>query len=241
VDLILLLKELNKQGQIFFNSITDFFLPRFCPSCKSRLTDIEKVICSTCLFKIKRASNDRLHQEYGRKFARDKIISDFISLFIFEKDKELQAITHQLKYNGKFQSGVFLGKLLASELADKINGWKADLIIPVPLHSLKKAERGFNQSFYIAKGINSILNIPITDNVIKRNRYTESQTTMNLLERKENIRNAFTLRRGKNVEEKNIILLDDVVTTGATISECGRILLEKGASKIYAVSLAIAD
>ena len=119
--------------------------------------------------------------------------------------------------------------------------WNFDLIVPIPLHHLKKAERGYNQSFYIAKGVRKILNIKVSDRIVKRIKYTESQTTMNISEREENIYGAFKVKLKNSISGKNILLIDDVITTGATISECGKILLEAGANRIYAASIAIAD
>ena len=96
-------------------------------------------------------------------------------------------------------------------------------------------------SEFIAKGIRSVLRIPIITHSIKRKRFTETQTSLNLVERKENLNDAFTIKRKNNLKGKTILLLDDVITTGATISECGRVLLEKGAANVYAASVAIAD
>ena len=176
-----------------------------------------------------------------RKFSSSGIISDFISLYVFEKDKELQHIIHSLKYNQKFLTGKFLGNILGKNLKQRITNWKIDYIIPVPLHHLKKAERGYNQSFYIAKGLGKELGILVAQNFIRRKRFTESQTTMNLKERQENIEGAFKVKRNLNLNGNNILLVDDVITTGSTIGECGRVLLNAGANKVYAVSVAIAD
>lgn len=225
----------------FLTPLIDFFLPRFCTACKNKLPAEEFIVCSSCLSKIKKPNVNRIAHEFERKFSSDKIISGFTSLFLFEKDKELQHIIHALKYDGKFQVGIFLGKLIALELKDRFDEWKIDFIVPVPLHHLKQAERGYNQSGFIAKGIRSVLRIPVKNKVIKRTRFTETQTNMNLLERRENTKDAFTTKRKNYLKGKTILLLDDVITTGATISECGRVLLEKGAAKIYAASVAIAD
>ncbi|MCX6173255.1 MAG: ComF family protein [Ignavibacteriales bacterium] len=225
----------------FLTDISDFFLPRFCPSCKNKLTNAEIVVCNSCLSKIKHADSERIENEFARKFKNEKIIKGFTSLFVFEKDKELQDIIHDLKYNGKFNIGIFLGKLLAAAVNDKIQEWKIDLIIPIPLHHLKRAERGYNQSDFIAKGMKKILLVPVKSRLIKRVRFTETQTSRNLVERKENIKDAFALHRNKLLQNKNVLLVDDVITTGATIAECGRIILESGAANVYATSVAIAD
>lgn len=236
-----MLKGALPKGENSFISFVDFFLPRFCPSCGVKLSRDEKAICNSCLSQIQRADSRRLKSEYERKFRAQNIIADFTSLFVFEKDKELQHVIHELKYSGKFSLGKYLGGLIAAELGCKILEWKIDLIVPVPLHHLKRAERGYNQSDYVARGIGSALKIPVKTNLLKRNRFTETQTALSLDERKENVKDAFSLKRKKRIPNKNILLIDDVITTGATTAECGRILLQNGATKVYIASVAIAD
>jgi len=217
----------------------DFFIPRICPSCKSQLNLNEEVICQKCLLSLKRVSEEIIFSEFQEKFKKDRIISDFASLYYFEKDKEVHNIIHEFKYNGKFRIGLYLGALIANNLGTKIRSWNIDYIFPVPLHHLRRSERGFNQSYYIAKGINSELKIPIAANLLKRQRFTDSQTHLSIIERMENVKDAFLVKKNKKISGKNILLLDDVITTGATISECGKVLLKAGTAKIYAVSVAI--
>ena len=225
----------------FITNIFDFFLPRFCPSCKIKLTYFDKFVCSSCLNNIQKADVKRLRLEFERKFNDKKIVSGFDSLFVFEKDKELQHIIHSLKYKGRFLIGTFLGQELGKKIKKEIQNWNIHLILPVPLHQLKKAERGYNQSFYIAKGLSKELNIPVSSKILTRKKYTQSQTKMNFIERQQNIEKAFKVNNEKKIEGKNILVIDDVITTGATISECGRVLLNSGANRIYAASVAIAD
>ena len=219
----------------------DFFLPRFCPSCKIKLPTREKFICSSCLNRIKRIDEARLEFEFNKKFLDQKIISGFTSLYLFEKDKELQHLIHSLKYNGKFLTGSFLGEVLGKKIKNELLSWNLNLILPIPLHQLKKAERGYNQSFYISRGLSKEINIPVGSGIIKRRKYTQSQTTMNLLERQKNMEEAFKVKNKKKITGKNILLIDDVITTGATISECGKVLLNAGSKRVYAASVAIAD
>lgn len=219
----------------------DFFLPRTCISCQSKLKKTEKYICNTCLAAIKRTDKEFLKNEFLRKFETEKIISDFYSLFVFEKDKALQTVIHDLKYNGNIKVGHYLGKLLGEYFYQEIKNWKAELIIPVPLFHLKKAERGYNQSYYISKGLSEITSISVSERALKRNRYTISQTELNLEERKENVKGAFTVKNKDLIVDKVIILVDDVITTGATISECGKVLKLNGASNVFALSIAIAQ
>jgi ComF family protein len=219
--------------------LIDFLIPRFCPSCKSKLDSYSPPVCKECLRKINRPDPGRLKLEYNRKFAQSGIISDFTSHFVFEKGKELQDIIHSMKYGKKFLLGVFLGSLLGKTINKNFKGYSIDTVVPVPLHSLKKAEREYNQSLFIAKGVSRVTGIKINSRLITRKQYTESQTAMNLSERDENIRGAFAAR--KSLKGANILIVDDIITTGSTILECGKVLLETGADKIYAASVAIAD
>ncbi|MEW6654548.1 MAG: hypothetical protein AB1394_13940, partial [Bacteroidota bacterium] len=151
------------------------------------MNSTERFVCPSCLSKIQNASPERIEYECQRKFLNRQIISGLQSAFVFEKEKEFQTILHSLKYDGKFLLGKFLGEIAAKETLDNIKTWNADLILPVPLHSLKKAERGYNQSDFISNGISKVLKIPYKTNIIKRTRFTLSQTTMSLEERKQNV------------------------------------------------------
>jgi ComF family protein len=222
----------------YLTELFDFILPRFCPSCRNKLATSENTVCNSCLSKIKLADPEFIKSEYHRKYESKRIIFGFVSHYIFEKDKELQHIIHALKYDKKFHVGIFLGESLGKRFQSKFQSWNINLIVPIPLHHLKKAERGFNQSYYIAKGISSQTSIAVKSNVIKRKRFTQSQTTMTLKEREENVEGAFKVRKPENVKGKNVLLIDDVITTGATTNECGKVLLESGARQIYAASIA---
>ncbi|QQS37061.1 MAG: ComF family protein [Ignavibacteriales bacterium] len=223
------------------NRFLDFVLPRFCVHCSKKLLTEEYFICTGCHEELKIPDDEFIKSEFNRKFADKNIVSGFSSAFVFEKDGVLQSMIHSLKYNQNFKIGVYLGKLTALELQSKLDLWKPDMLVPVPLHTLKKTERGYNQSFYIANGISSVTGIPVSKSVIKRIRFTQSQTTMNLEERQENISGAFKCVDSKKVSGKKIILVDDVITTGATTNEAAASLLASGAEKIYAVSSAIAE
>jgi ComF family protein len=223
------------------NYFFDLILPRFCQACKNKLSSKEEIICNSCLCNIKRADNERLKHEFERKFLNDKIISGFTSYFVFEKDKEFQSVIHNLKYNSKFSIGTILGKIMGTGLREQFAGWAIDYIVPVPLHHLKRAERGYNQSEFIARGIKKTTGIPVKTNLIKRLKYTETQTGFNLAERKKNMDGAFCLKKKYNLQGKTFLIIDDVITTGATITECGNILLRAGALKVYAASVAVAE
>lgn len=223
------------------NSFLDFLLPRFCYNCGEKLLPAELLFCAKCSPIISKASPERLQREFNRKFISENIISGFQSLFIFEEEGAVQKIIHEIKYKNGFLLGKSLGRIVGAGLSSKISAWNADIIIPVPIHRLRRADRGYNQSLFIAKGISSVVNIPVKTNLVKRGRFTSTQTALNLKERKANVKDAFVPKHTYKFEGKRIILVDDVITTGATITECGKVMLDKGADKVYAVSAAIAE
>jgi ComF family protein len=222
-----------------FTLLFDFFLPRICPGCNNKLSPEDKPVCKDCLENILRVDKNLLNYEFNRKFLSSEIIKGFYSVYVFETDKTLQHIIHALKYGKQFKIGVCLGEMLVTGIKSK--NWEIDLIVPVPIHHLKKAERGFNQSDFISKGLSKSLGIPYSTKLIKRTRYTESQTVLHINERAENVANAFKIKNLRKTKDKNILLVDDVITTGATILECGKMLVNAGAKSVYACSVGIPE
>lgn len=224
------------------NDIVDFLYPRVCLVSESNLPEdnTNRFILDSTLANLERVSKNQLEE------LRGKVKSDFaFALYDFAQKSDFEKIIHHLKYSGMKDLGVFLGEHLAGYVKLEIEEQKEsyDYIIPVPLHKTKVRERGYNQSEYIVKGLSGVLNIPFLFDVINRKLYTKSQTKLTLLERQKNILGAFAFNNSYNekLKDKNMILLDDVVTTGATVNECIKVLREAGANKIFAVSLAMAE
>ncbi len=213
----------------------DFLLPRFCLHCNIKLNVNEKYLCTYCSDSLRRTNELSLNH-----LNRIKSLCDCRTLYLFEKDMPIQSLIHNLKYNGIFRIGIYLGRTIGEEYKNIfLDEWHIDSIVPVPLYHSKQAERGYNQSYYIAKGIKSVTGINVFK-VLKRIRYTQSQTELTLSERILNVKGAFKIKRFKNVKGKRLLLVDDVITTGSTINECASVLLEAGANKVYAASIAIA-
>lgn len=222
----------------FIAEFLDFFIPRFCTACNSSLQVGSKFICNSCESNIQLLTESQIKSEFQRKFQNENIIDDYTSLFVFEEGEALQKLIHALKYEKKFKVGIFLGQKLGSYKNKIIKSWNSDIIIPIPLFHLKKVERGFNQSFFIAKGLSYETKIPVEDNLVKRTKNTLSQTALNLIERKENLHEAFILNKRRKIQGKRVIIIDDVITTGATVSELARMLKENGAEKVFTISIA---
>lgn len=221
-------------------SFFDFFLPRKCSCCEKVLSITEEIICSSCTRNLVYADATFIKKEFKRNFSSLGYIKSFNSLYLFEKENIIQKLFHNLKYNKQFRVGVFLGNQIAEKFSSTICKWEIDIIIPIPLHRLRRIERGYNQSYYIAKGIAANFNTKLKPKLLKRSRITSSQTKLSKVERRANIKGAFSVTNPKQLNGKNILLVDDVITTGSTVSECAKILKENGAKNVFAVSAAIA-
>ena len=171
------------------------------------------------------------------------MIADMLSCFLFEKEGTLQEIVHLLKYRGIKSIGVELGRIIGGCMILDSRYKLADYLVPVPLHRIKQRERGYNQSEYLCKGISEVTHIPVHTSLLVRKKYTESQTQLNLDERRQNVGDAFIVNEKfvSDIEGKVFILVDDVITTGATINACARELRGCGAKAVFAISAALAQ
>lgn len=146
------------------------------------------------------------------------------SYFYYSKGSTYSQLLHQLKYKRQKELGVALGKSIATEISGSDFFNSIDLIIPVPLHKKRQKERGYNQSEQIAIGISEITNIPIASDYIVRKKYTETQTAKSNYERIENMEDVFEISSSCKYVSKHILLVDDIITTGATMAACGNVL-----------------
>ena len=221
--------------------ILDFFLPRICASCKCKLISEEQFICNDCNLQLEIVTHERIIREFNRKFLNDEVVNDFITHYIFKEDSVIQRLIHSIKYDQNYHIGKFLAQSIFTGNSTKLRNLEADYIVPVPLHHLRRAERGYNQAAEIAKQLSKRIGVTYRSNIIKRNRFTMSQTKFTLDERKKNIQGAFRINNRFTIRDKVFLLVDDVITTGATVSECAKILIENDARSVTAVSAAIAD
>jgi ComF family protein len=146
----------------------------------------------------------------------------------------------QLKYQGKREIGHFLGELYAFELGETWNQQGIDVIVPVPLHPKKLRKRGYNQSLSFAEGLSKEWNIPVEKDCLYRKKDTGTQTRKSRYERWENVEDIFGIKHEDRIKGNYILLVDDVITTGATIEACARVLLTKKETKVGAISIAFA-
>jgi ComF family protein len=174
------------------------------------------------------------------RLVESEVISELISVFLFEKEGAFQALAHALKYDGFRSVGLLMGRELGN--AFEKSGITAECLVPVPLHRVKLRERGFNQAEVIARGISDVTGIPVRTDILRRSRYTQTQTKLDQEQRRKNVEEAFSVSMTSSIlEGGTCILVDDVITTGATIVSCGETLRKAGFQQIIAASPALAE
>jgi ComF family protein len=150
----------------------------------------------------------------------------------------VRRVVHEFKYGNQHYLRHLVGRWLDAAFADeRLRGQSFDLLVPVPLHPARQRERGFNQAAALAEWISARRGIPCRK-ALERVRYTRTQTAFDRAERMENLHNAFRLRKNMDVRDLRVLLIDDVLTTGATLSECARVLKKEGAAVVYAATAA---
>jgi ComF family protein len=224
-----------------FESIVNLFFPKICAGCHTLLMTNETVLCTNCRHEMPLtqyhldSNNEAVKKFYG------KVEVEHVSAFLyFNKKGIVQELIHNLKYKGQQQIGVVLGNWYAEDLKELKLKNPFDIIIPVPLHKRKFRERGYNQVAAFGKALDNGLNITYDDAVLYRKKYSKTQSKKNLLGRSENIENMFDIIHSEKNQNKHFLLVDDVLTTGATLEACSRALLKIPGAKISIVCMAMA-
>lgn len=222
--------------------INDFFnliFPRLCCSCNQTLLKHENTVCTNCIVTLPK-TNFHLDKEnpVNKVFWGRVQIEMAASYYFFSKESRVQNLLHHLKYKGAKEVGSTVGKLYGYDLREAPLFKGLDFIVPVPLHKNKLKKRGYNQSEWIAKGLSESMNIPLKLDVLYRKVDSNTQTKKSRYKRWENVGDIFGVL-DVDLKGKRVLLVDDVLTTGATIEACAQVLIEKGC-KIYVATLAYA-
>lgn len=226
--------------------ISEVLFPTICMVCGLRLSSTEHFVCSRCL-------NEKFEEanSMGLRISSDTLLPEGIwlqhALWNFDKGGDLQELLHNLKYQRLTGLGIDLGRQLGQSLQgnpcfDEIRSEREEddmVLIPVPLHARKIRSRGYNQAYYIAKGVSDVLNLAIVaKDVVMRQKNTQTQTGFSLEKRKENMEGAFTVTDLSIVENRIAVIIDDVFTTGATTFELSGELKKAGAEGILIATVA---
>ncbi|QPH38371.1 ComF family protein [Pedobacter endophyticus] len=228
--------------QRWASDLIGLLFPELCNACGAELLLNEAIICTKCLYDLPftdyhlHAENRVAKQLWGRVD-----INAAMAMLYFRKGTKVQNLIHSLKYKGKTEVGLMLGKMLGERLQGSQLYAEMDAIIPVPLHPSKLRLRGFNQSAFIAEGISLITGIGVNEKLLRRLVGTESQTKKNRYSRYENMQHVFEVDNSALIKGRHVLLVDDVVTTGATLEACANALLLCGANKVSIAALAFAE
>lgn len=223
-----------------FQSLINLFFPRVCGGCNSFLQTNEIVICTVCRHEIPLSNfhnnpkNEAISKFYG------KVPIEFaVALFYFHKKGIVQELIHKLKYKGHEEIGEAIGFWYAEELKKVKEIEEIDCIIPVPLHSRKLKERGYNQVTTFGKALSKSLCIPYNDGILVRTVYSKTQTKKTLLGRTELVSTIFDVHFDASLTGKHFLLIDDIITTGSTLEACSRALLKIPNAKVSIVCMAM--
>jgi ComF family protein len=212
--------------------------PRTCELCNEGLARGESQICTRCDFRLPRFRNRDESNSFLPLLAGAHLYSSVYSYIKYYKKGIGQKLLQKIKYGNKPELAYIIGYRLGSELIPPQAGF--DLILPVPLHMKKLRKRGYNQSDYFAKGISDSTGITWTPDIIIRTRNNPSQTNKSRIERILNAEGIFHIKETNTILSKNILVVDDVITTGATLLACSEILYNAGAQVIGVASIAMA-
>lgn len=221
----------------------------YCICCENIIDNTRPYsLCDACVRNLHWANEktcEKCGKVLGENYRRD-ICNDCLEIeHFFEKGFTCaeygmyeKLIIRDYKYHAKSYFGDKLAEIMFDRLI--IEALPVDLIIPVPMHRIKEKKRGYNQAALLAKGISKRMNVPFDQKLMMRSRITKPMNKMNPQERRENVKDAFTLRleKSKIVKDKTILLVDDIFTTGSTLDECSKLLLDNGALKIYMICFA---
>lgn len=222
-----------------FSSTLHLFYPHVCTGCGSDLLQQDNLLCLHCINNLPHTNFAQHNNNPVEKIFWGRIpITAAHSEFYFSKEFLIQQLIHQLKYKNNTAIGFYLGELMGKTLSASNRFNNIDYLIPLPLYPDKEHKRGYNQATIICNGMSEVMNIPVLNDNVIRQKFTETQTRKHRTERWENVEGSFKIKDAEALKGKNILLVDDVITTGATLEACGSVILQTEGAKLYIATLA---
>ena len=221
------------------NDLLSLFFPQLCAGCNTPLVKGEDILCLNCLTDFPKTNySDGIDNPVALHFLGKVRINYATSFCHFDKGGRVQHLLHQLKYKGRKEIGYKMGILFGFDLIQSLQFQEIDAIVPVPLHPRKQRSRGYNQSTEICRGISESMSKPLISGNLIRRIHTSSQTLKGRYERWENVSGIFLVKNSDAFAGKHILLVDDVITTGATLEACCHPLLEIPGVRVSIAALA---
>ena len=226
----------------FLKDIYHLFFPKVCVNCNSQLYDNENTLCLSCNFELPLTEFTNEENNKVEKAFYGRIKVEFAtSLLFYSHGSITQKLIYQLKYYKDQSVGTYLGEWLGKELVESERFPKVDCIVPVPLHPKKMRKRGYNQLTKFGEAISETINVPFIENVLIRKSTSQTQTKKNRFERWKNVIEIFDVTNRSVLDNKHILLIDDVITTGATLEACALELLKSKNVKISITTMAFTE
>ena len=201
-----------------FVDLAQVFVPKLCLGCRRSLPTSLPQLCLECLEKLPETHYEQFPDNPLYRLINKRVaVAEATSLYFFEKEGLLQKLIHLLKYKGQYKIGVFFGQILGGKMATS-KRVTYSLVVPVPLHKKRQRKRGYNQVVGFAKALAQHLNIPYSDKLLIRHKPTKTLVQMTQTERWTQVHDAFEVRNTNTLKGHHVLLVDDVVTTGATLS-----------------------
>lgn len=223
-----------------FNDFFNLIFPRLCAACDGALHKEEQVICNSCQISLPKTNYHLDRKNDLNKIFWGRVDVEMIAAYYhFTKKSKVQKLLHQLKYKNNKRVGEMIGLLYGFDLKEVNSFSQIDLIIPVPLHPKKMKKRGYNQSEWFANGLAKSMKIDVNTDVLYRKVDSQTQTKKSRFNRWENVGDIFGVKNEMKIKGKSILLVDDVVTTGATLEACAQVLKQCNC-KVYMVTIACA-
>ena len=225
-----------------FSDTLHLFYPHVCAGCGNELPDENNLLCLKCIHDLPYTDFARYPGNPVEKYFWGRLpFQAAHSEFYFSKGSLIQHLLHQLKYKGDTGIGTYLAELTGHSLLNSNRFNNIEALIPLPLFADKERQRGYNQAAVICEGLSSVMNIPVLSGIVTRQRSTETQTRKHRIERWENVYESFAVTNPQALRNKHLLLVDDVVTTGATLEACGIVILLSGNVKLSIATLAHAS
>ncbi len=225
----------------YINNFSHLLYPHNCEGCGTDVLNDDSYLCAKCMHDmpvtgfVANADNPVEQSFYGRLK-----VEAAASGFYFHKDGLVQHLVTLLKYKNNQEMGIYLGKLIGNQLSTINRFDDVDVLVPLPLNNRKEAKRGYNQSTLICEGISQTWSKPICTDAVERTIFTQSQTNKTRIDRWQNMEGVFALANADSIASKHVLLIDDIMTTGATLEACGYEILQAPNTKLSIITVAFA-